>query len=179
MSPKPGFIQLAPQTDFPANCPSCGTIAKAIGWKVPGLWTLAELKCDKCGLVFLEDLPYSLGVTTPFVLNTATGKATPRYSGLWYANVAAEAWEERVPVDVSIKVVRNPKGKQACLVNCLYPWWGDAVSLLFRVNQIKQHSDIEIIVLINAGLLWLVPDHVGGVWIVEQGCPKTTNGTTG
>jgi len=164
-----GYIPLTPRLEFSTVCPKCGTDVEAKSWKITGIWSVAEYECPGCGCLFFEDLPYSLGVVCPCWVDIRSGKATPRYSGQWYATLTENAWRQRDETPVTVNTVRSPRGGRACVVNCLYPWWGDAVSLLLRVNQLRSTPDMGIIVLINPELRWLVPDDVEGIWEVAQG----------
>ena len=163
------LIPLTPETVYEDSCPKCGASVDAFDFKIPGMWVLAEFRCGQCDCHFFSDLPYGLGVVIPAVLNADTGEAKAKYTGVWYANLTAAAFQGRRPQETAITVERSPRSSSACLVNCLMTCWGDAVSLLLRVNQVQRVSGIDIIVLINPTLRWLVPDSVSGIWIVEQG----------
>jgi hypothetical protein len=165
-----GFIQLSPKPDFDAECPQCHRPTRAHDWTLPGLWLLAQFRCEHCTAEFFFDLPYSFGVVTPCYLDLATSKARPKYLGDWYyAALTTKAYAEKTNAKVSLTVQRSAYEQNVCIVNCLYPWWGDAVGSLLRVNRLKGVQGIDIVVVINPTLLWLVPDFVRGVWVVEQG----------
>ena len=105
----------------------------------------------------------------PCYLDTRTCKAKAKYSGDWYAALTTKAFAERTKSEVSLIVYRRAYGQNICIVNCLYPWWGDAVGSLLRVNRLKDFQGMDIVVVINPSLLWLVPDFVHGIWVIEQG----------
>jgi hypothetical protein len=163
-----GFIQLSPKPNFDAECPECRRLTHAHDWKLPGLWLLAQYRCENCGAEFFFDLPYSLGVVTPCYLDIKRSKAKPKYLGDWYATLTAEAWSSKTDVEVSLTVQRKAYRQNVCIVNCLYPWWGDSVGSLLRVNRLKDVQGMDIVVIINPTLKWLVPDFVHGVWVIEQ-----------
>ena len=166
MSAPEGFVQLTPRVVFSVACPGCKKPVDADDWQLPGMWLLGKFHCGSCSREFFHDLPYALGVLTPCYLDAKTSAATPEFSGKWYADLTASAWKNRSDKNVQVTVERSNHGKKVCLVNCLYPWWGDAAGLLLRVNQLK--GGMDVIVLINPALRWLVPDDVGGVWVVDQ-----------
>jgi hypothetical protein len=163
-----GFVQLSPKPLFDVECPECQQLTHAHDWTLPGLWLLAQYRCQRCRAEFFFDLPYSLGVVTPCYLDLRTSKAKPKYLGDWYAALTTKAWTEKTRAEVSLKVQRRTYGQNVCLVNCLYPWWGDAVGSLLRVSRLKDVHGMDIVVVINPTLQWLVPDFVRGVWVIEQ-----------
>jgi hypothetical protein len=163
-----GFVQLSPKPLFDVECPECQQLTHAHDWTLPGLWLLAQYRCEHCAAEFFFDLPYSLGVVTPCYLDLRTSKAKPKYLGDWYAALTTKAWTEKTRAQVSLNVQRSAYGQNVCIVNCLYPWWGDAVGSLLRVNRLKDVQELDIVVVINPTLQWLVPDFVRGVWVIEQ-----------
>jgi hypothetical protein len=163
-----GFIQLTPKPLFNIECPECRRLTHAHDWALPGLWVLAKYRCEHCGAEFFFDLPYSYGVIMPCYLDLRTSKAKPKYLGDWYAWLKAKAWTEKTKEEVSLAVERKAYGQNVCIVNCLYTCWGDAVGSLLRVNRLKDVPGMDIVVVINPPLLWLVSDFVRGVWVIEQ-----------
>lgn len=111
-------------------------------------------------------------MVSPCTLQEDTGVATSAKP--WYANATAHAYANRVTAPMSLTIERSPADCHCLLVNTLYPWYGDAVSLLLRINALRGAGSLPIIVLINRALAWLVPDWVQGVWIVET--PFLQNG---
>ena len=163
-----GFVQLSPKPLFDVECPECQQLTHAHDWTFPGLWLLAEYRCEHCAAEFFFDLPYSFGVMTPCYLDLRMSKATPKCLGDWYAALTTKAWTEKTRAEVSLKVQRSAYGQNVCIVNCLYPWWADAVRSLLRVNRLKDVQGMDIVVVINPTLQWLVPDFVHGAWVIEQ-----------
>lgn len=154
-----------PEIVFAATCPRCQTSVNARDWVLPGMWTMGQFECGACGCRFLTDLPYSLGVVGPCTLQEDTGVATSTKT--WYANAIAHAHSRRVATPVRLTVERSPSDCHCLLVNTLYPWYGDAVSLLLRINALRGAGAPPVVVLINRALAWLVPDWVAGVWVAE------------
>lgn len=168
-----GFVQIHPSIEHQAPCPVCETQMSADGWRIPGMWTLAALSCPTCGRHFLCDLPYGVGALAPCFLEPETGTVRRPGGAQWYADLTAQAWQDRSPQTTELQVqVRRP-ARNACLINCLIPWWGDAVSLLLRINQLARYTHLDLVVLIPANLLWLVPDYVAEVWVYPGGLAAT------
>jgi hypothetical protein len=163
-----GFIPLSPDFDFSIDCPACASEALGERFLITGMWTAAECRCKRCGLRFLHDLPYALGVLSPFWLDLHSEHTEQRYSGQWYADTTLFAYKNRIRREVNINVVKPPKTHSVCLVNCLHPWWGDAVNLALRLNHLAD-DDMEVLVLINPGLRHLVERRNVAIWEVEQG----------
>ena len=138
------------------------------------MWTMGEFECQQCGCKFLHDLPYSLGIVSPCTIELKTGVASS--SKRWYASGLEKAYAKRIAKSVDITFERTPSpGLNCLLVNTLYPWYGDAVSLLLRINSLRRSCSLPVIVLINPGLRWLVPDWVEGVWVLERNFSENTS----
>lgn len=136
-------MQLSPKPLFDVECPECQQLTHAHDWTFPGLWLLAEYRCEHCAAEFFFDLPYSFGVMTPCYLDLRMSKATPKCLGDWYAALTTKAWTEKTRAEVSLKVQRSAYGQNVCIVNCLYPWWADAVRSLLRVNRLKDVQGMD------------------------------------
>ena len=113
------------------------------------------------------DIPYSLGVVSPCVLDLSTSRASSTKP--WYAALMERAYQQRSSEPVSLTIEKTPTQCECLLVNTLYPFYGDAVSLLLRINALRNQP---VIVLVNRALVWLVPDWVAGIWVVERSITK-------
>jgi hypothetical protein len=169
----PGFIRIHPQIDYRTRTPDGKGEARAVEWSMPGLWTFAKCLPDTGGNPFYVDLPWSMGVQSPTSVDAVTGAITAPPSQHWYADNLAAAWQDRLTKPVEIAVVTRRPVKRAVLVNCLYPWWGDAVNLLWRVNQLKSlklaERGISIVALITPAMKWLLPPEIDEAWVVPDG----------
>lgn len=162
-----GFIEIHPQLKYETHCPLCDSNVRASDWSIPGLWNLAKIYCYSCKKHFWTDFPFGVGVLAPCFVDIDSGETIRPDGPQWYADLTATAWRKSTRKNIEIQVETRYRAKHICLVNCLYPWWGDAVSLLLRINQVRRSSDLDIVVVITSNLRWLVPDYVAEVWTIE------------
>lgn len=127
------------------------------------MWSLGCFECNACGFRFLMDIPYSLGVVSPCVLDLDSSRVSSTKP--WYAHSLERAYKARSSEPVYLTIQRTPKRCHCLFVNTLYPCFGDGVSLLLRVNALR---DQPVIVLVNRALVWLVPEWVAGIWVLER-----------
>jgi hypothetical protein len=109
------------------------------------------------------DIPYSLGVAAPCVLDLDSSRVSSTKP--WYALSLERAYQARSSELVSLTIEKTPTQCHCFFVNTLYPAFGDGLSLLLRINALR---DQPVIVLVNRALVWLVPDWVAGIWVLEQ-----------
>lgn len=168
-----GFIRIHPQIDYHTRTPDGKGEARAVDWCIPGLWIFAKCLPDQGGNPFYVDMPWSMGVQSPTSVDTVTGAITSPPTQHWYSDNLAAAWRDRLTKPVEISVITRRPVKRAVLVNCLYPWWGDAVSLLWRTNQLRgsklAEQGVGIIALITPAMRWLLPPDVDEAWVVPDG----------
>lgn len=168
-----GFVRIHPDMEFETACPFTGGSLRAIDWAVPGSWTLAKVRSAETGHTYWTDLPFGHGLLAPCFLDVASGEVVRPGGERWYADATRAAWRARTTKPTTVRVERGRKARRVCLVNCLNPYWGDAVSLLLRINQLRVHTDLDIVVLATANLAWLIPDFVAEAWLVDDSLPST------
>src|SRR5688572_9872837 len=168
----PGFIPIHPAVRLEAECPFVGRKLEAVDWAVPGMWTMARLHDPATDKSYWTDLPFGVGLIAPCFIDIARGDVQRPAGARWYVDVTQHAWKTRFERPTKVSVEIRKKARNGCLINCLYPHWGDAVSLLLRLNQVRR-SGLDLIVIITPNLQWLVPDDVAEVWIVEGGHGST------
>ena len=56
------MIRLHPVPDASFACPQDGAALDIRGWRMPGMWTVADLRCPRCGTEFWGDLPSGWGL---------------------------------------------------------------------------------------------------------------------
>lgn len=173
MTTLPGFVRIHPQLNHCAPTPDGKGEGRAVEWCMPGLWNFAKCVPEGGGNAFYTDLPYSMGVQAPMTVDAVTGAVNGPPTLQWSIHNLAAAWIDRVTKPVEITVETRRPVKRAVLMNCLYPWWGDAVNLLWRVKQLRQsklaEQEIGIVALITPAMRWLLPPEIDEVWVVPDG----------
>lgn len=161
-----GLIRVHPSIQFTAPDPQTGEALKAIDWAIPGLWTLAKVASADGKTTYWVDFPYSMGLLAPSYMNIETGQDFSAPSMGWYVKALQQAWNNRIDTPVSLRVGKFRETHKPVLLNCLYPWYGDAVSLLLRSKTLHERQ-LDVIVLIPPSLERLLPKYVAEAWIVE------------
>ncbi|MBI3881241.1 MAG: hypothetical protein HY301_14400 [Verrucomicrobia bacterium] len=173
MTTPPGLLRIHPQLEYNAPTPDGKGKIRATEWCMPGLWNFAKCAPADGGNAFFTELPFSMGVQAPSSIDAVTGKVSGPPSQHWFLDNLAAAWRERLTKPVEITVVKRRPVKRAVLINCLYPWWGDAVNILWRVNQLRASKLAEhglgIVMLITPAMQWLLPPDVDEAWVVPDG----------
>lgn len=161
--------KIFPEICFDTDCPRCSASVIAHDWTIPGMWSLGSFECGACGFTFLMDIPYSLGVVSPCVLDLRSTRVSSTKP--WYALSLERAYQTRSSDPLYLTIERTPTQCHCLLVNTLYPFFGDGVSLLLRINALRDHP---VIVLVNRALVWLIPDWVAGIWVLERSFSKNS-----
>ena len=161
-----GLIRIHPTVQFTAPDPQTGEILKAVDWTIPGLWSFAKLESSDAKSAYWVDFPYSIGLLAPTYLNIQTGKASSGPTVQWYGERLQRAWAGRIDRPVHLRVKKFKETRKPVLLNCLYPWHGDAVSLLLRSKALHEHG-LDVIVLIGPSLERLLPKYLAEAWIIE------------
>jgi hypothetical protein len=165
-----GLVQIHPKIDYETNSPDGTGIARALEWAIPGPWILARCETSTGLNPFYTELPWSMGVQAPISIDEHSGNITSAPTQAWRSTLIQESWHNKTNTSLKIEVdVRRPV-QSAILINCLFPWWADAISILWRVNQLN-HSElaklgIGIVALISPDLKWLLPPEIDEAWIV-------------
>ena len=165
-----GFVKIYPQIEYLANSPDGFCKAKATSWYMVGPWILARCESNSGANPFYTELPWSMGVHSPISIDAESGKIFSAPTQDWRTDLFRRLWQNRVNKPVEITILRRSPVKNAILINCLYPWWGYAISLLWRINQLNllelSKAGIGIIAIITPDMQWLLPPEIDEAWIV-------------
>ena len=165
-----GFVQIHPNIDYTYNLPDGTGIARATAWAMPGPWILARCETDSGANPFYTELPWSMGVQSPISIEVSSGNMTSAPTQVWRSTLLQASWCNKTNNTFDISIDTRRPVKNAILINCLYPWWADSISLLWRINQLNvselSNSGIGIIALITPDLKWLRPREIDEAWIV-------------
>lgn len=165
-----GFVQIHPSTDYSINSPDGSGLAQATSWSIVGPWNLVRCESSSGGNPFYTELPWSMGVQSPISIDERTGEIFSSPTQTWRSNLFRELWNNKSNTPVEVTRVKRRPVKKAVLINCLYPWWGDSISLLWRVNQLDyaelSNAGFGIIAIISPDLQWLLPPEIDEAWVV-------------
>jgi len=162
-------VSLHPVTEAAQEeCPHCRTRLSVVGWHIPGMRNLADLRCPRCVREFYGDLASGQALYTPMLLEKATGTVHDAHGVDWFAGWLRDSYARRVDAPVSFKVQeRLPVTRQVVLLNCLDTLYGHSLLKLLNAQYYLDHqTDVDLIVIVPSFLAWMVPDGVAQVWKV-------------
>lgn len=162
------MIRLHPVPDADHACPHCDTRLEVEGWYIPGMRTLAELRCRQCGREFYGDLPAGHGLYYPMLLERATGVVHDKASVDWFARWLGQSYANRTHSHIElIDEVLRPL-RQPVLLNCLDTRYGHCLLKLLNAQYyLDRCPELDLVVLVPRFLRWMVPDGVAAIWTVD------------
>lgn len=128
--------------------------------------------CSGCRKAWWTDLPYGFGLLAPVFIDRAAASAMRPDGPEWYTILAENAFKNAASDSCRIEIQRRRPARNVCLINCLAPWWGDAVSLLLRASSLFGLG-LDLVALVPRGLETLAPEELAEVWIVEMPLAQT------
>lgn len=166
-------IRLHPQPDAAGvdlPCPHCSIRLDVVGWYMPGMRCLAELRCTHCARDFYGDLPAGQGLYTPQLIERETGIVHDAYGVAWFADWLRSSYAKRTSnaVEVTTRNVSGQPERAAVLLNCLDTLYGHALlKLLNAQHYLDARTDLELIVVVQSALAWLVPAGVKETLVID------------
>lgn len=159
-------IRLHPVPEAEHECPYCHQPLEIAGWHLPGMRTLADLRCPACVREFFGDLAAGQALYTPMLLEKQTGTVHDKYHVEWFAEWLRGSYSKRTDSRVSFTVdVRRPITRPVVLLNCLDTLYGHS---LLKLLNAEYHlaGDVDLIVIVPSFLAWMVPEGIAQSWIV-------------
>lgn len=162
------MIKLHPIPEVSHHCPFDNAKLEPIGWCIPGMRNLADLRCPECGREFYGDLLAGHGLNYPMLLDKQTGKVHDPYKVEWFADWLRNSYANRSKeplgfVEEDFRPVRSP-----LLLNCLDTLYGHCLLKLLNAQHYLEHRpDLDLVVLVPKMMRWMVPDGVAAIWTVD------------
>jgi hypothetical protein len=150
------------------GCVFCQVRLEKIGWHIPGMRNLVELRCPQCKREFYGDLPVGHGLYYPILLEKSTGAVYDRYGADWFADWLRESYVNRTssPIKFTVEEFRNLT--RPILLNCLDRLYGHCLLKLLNAQYYLDHyPSFDLIVLIPRFLRWIVPEGVAAIWTFD------------
>lgn len=140
-----------------------------LGWHIPGMRNLAELRCPRCGREFYGDLPAGQALYTPQLLEKETGLVHDAHANEWFARWLGESYAGRTDKALSFVVQeRLPITRPVVLLNCLDTLYGHSLLKLLNAQfYLDRRPRVDLIVMLPAFLAWMIPEGVAQAWIVD------------
>ncbi len=162
------MIRLQPLPDVQHQCPHCRSELEVLGWYIPGMRTLADLRCPGCGRGYFGDLPAGHGLYYPMLIDKSTGLVHDRHGVQWFARWLRDSYASRTSRPIGLTVESLRPVRRPVLLNCLDRLYGHSLLKLLNAQYFLDHRpDLDLIVLIPRFLRWMVPDGVASIWTVD------------
>lgn len=162
------MIRLHPLPQAAFDCPHCGDKLNVIGWYIPGMRTLADLRCEQCGRTFYGDLPAGHGLYYPVLLDQASGEVHDIHNAGWFAGWLQTSYAHRASMPITLSVEEVRPINRPLLLNCLDRLYGHSLLKLLNAQYYLDHCpDFDLIVLVPRVLRWMIPDGVAAIWTAD------------
>jgi hypothetical protein len=135
---------------------------------MPGMWTLASLKCTNCSEEFYGNLSAGYGLLYPGLLRKGSGELHQTVENNWYTELMCEAYQNREGTEVEFSKEQNDDLSNPILLNCIDINYIHCINKLLNAQYyLEECPDRDLIVLVPAILEWMVPDSVDGTWVID------------
>ena len=162
------MIRLHPIPDVVHHCPFDNAGLEAVGWHIPGMRNLADLRCPACGREFYGDLQAGQALYTPLLLEKKTGEVYDPHDVEWFADWLRRSYADQSDEFPGFEAEEFRPLKTPLLLNCLDTLYGHSLLKLLNAQYYIDHApEYDLIVLIPRFLRWMVPDGVAAVWTVD------------
>jgi hypothetical protein len=166
--PFTSMIHLHPIPEAIAICVNCQTALTCQDWYIPGMRNLADMLCERCGARYYADLPAGQALYMPMLLERESGVVHDLYGVDWFANSLRDSYAQRTNETLPFVVQEYlPITKPVVFLNCLDTLYGHSLlKLLNSQHYLDKRTDVDVILLIQPFLEWMIPDGVAQVWSV-------------
>lgn len=164
------LIPLTPAPDVTIDCVQCNTSFGANDWAITGIHNMCSGECPQCHQKYFKEMPVNAGLFYPGILNAATGKRSDKlpYEN-WYLVGLEEAYKHRTnkPVEIAIEKNRPFSREKVAILNTIDHCYGHCLFELFNASYYLNREDVDLVILVQKNLRWLVPDGAAEVWVVD------------
>jgi hypothetical protein len=142
---------------------------QVLGWYIPGMRNLADLRCASCRREFYGDLSAGQAFYTPMLLEKETGVVHDPHGVEWFAGWLRDSYARRTTVPLQFNVEGRATGaRRAVLLNCLDTVYGHTLLKLLNAQfYLDRHPDVDLILLIPSFLKWMTPEGAAQVWTID------------
>lgn len=126
--------------------------------------------CNKCNNEYYQEIPINAGAFYPGTIEATSGKRCDLLPFTnWYLNGLENAFNRQSNLDVKIKTEKfRPLEKpKTVILNTIDATYGHALFELFNASYYLKQQDIDLIILVQENLRWLVPEGAAEVWTVS------------
>jgi len=162
------MIQLNPLPESQHHCLFDNSKLNVIGWYIPGMRTLADLRCPKCNREFYGDLHVGHGLYYPMLLDKKTGNVHDPHNVKWFVDWLRNSYANRRNEPLAFVTEEHRPLQTPLLLNCLDTLYGHCLLKLLNTQYyLDKRPDLDVVVLVPRCLRWMVPDGVAAIWTVD------------
>ena len=164
------MIRLNPTPEITICCPTCKTEFNASEWQVTGMHSMCSGNCPRCGKKYFQEIPVNAGLFYPGTLDAATGKRVDQMPMTnWYVEGLENAYRNRNDEKVNLEVRKHRELGRAriAILNTIDQTYGHALFELLNASWYLKQPDVDLIILVQRSMLWLVPDGAAQVWVAD------------
>lgn len=162
------MIKLHPIPEAKFNCPYDNQQLQLMGWYIPGMRNLADLKCPKCGREYYGDLLTGQALYTPILLEKDSCKVHDSIKVNWFADWLQRSYKNRSDKQLDFSEEKFRPIQKPLLLNCLDTLYGHSLLKLLNAQYyIDHHPEMDLIILVPKILRWMVPEGVAAIWTVD------------
>jgi hypothetical protein len=161
------MIRLQPLADSATPCPACGGNLQAQDWHIVATRTFGAYTCASCQHVYYQDLPVGHGNIARALWDVqAQSLINPLDEQNWYVQSwqAMMAKRTSAPVSLEIETHRILGEKPIVVLNTIDHYYGHSLlKLLNEQAHLDHQPDVDVVVLVQPFMRWLVPDGVAQI----------------
>lgn len=173
------MIRIHPEIEVRIKCNSCGQEFSPVSFHLTGMHVLCSGICPICEVeeLFME-MPASAGLFYPTIIRSSDGERVDDMPfSNWFIRGLSNAYKSRSDKKITIeKRINNDHPKERLLIlNTIDQTYGHSLLNLFNISYYRRKTDFHLLVVIQREMLWLLPDSVDEVWIVDISFSKAGN----
>jgi hypothetical protein len=164
-------LRLRPLEEEGKQCPRCCAGLKSEDFFITGLHNTVRLLCDDCQTRFQLELPIGHGAFYPGLVEEGSGDRVddlPMRNWFLTGLSAAVRQRESEEVKIGIERLRNLSRKKLVILNTVDHCYGHSLYRLFNAQYfIDKRPDVDLVILVQEPLRWMVPDGAAQIWTVS------------
>lgn len=172
------MLQIKPLIEHESFCENCKNRVqnKKIMWQ--GIHVCVFTYCNFCSAEYIEDLKVGHATYCPYKIrlpeNELVGDVgAVKWLGLPFRQSLQSPSDD---IEVKLSVRRSGDSKRVVIINCIdYLYGHSLLKLLNAQREYKNSKGLDVVVIVQTALEWVVPDFVAEVWTVNIPFKKARN----
>jgi hypothetical protein len=163
-------IQVSPNIELPYNCPSCKNELAPSDWYINGMRCIIDLECNNCINNYYAEFPTNAGLLYPGIIDKTTmNRADDLPFDNWYLNGFLDSCRHQKNYEIEFIIKKNRKlgSKKIAILNTIDETYGHSLYELFNASHFLEQTDLDLILIVQKNISWLVPEGFAEVWILD------------